>query len=125
MPFLAARLVDPMALAADLSDASSDRRLYLAAGGLAVLGVALTVATAWWWRASRPDHRALGPLEVMSRSKFTAMSSAERRSALDAARPRPASGHRDDRPGDAPLDLERAANEPLRPIDDLREPAEG
>ncbi len=117
------------AIAADLSDSAADRRIYLAAGGLVLLGVVMTIATAWWWHATRPDDPALGPLEVMSRKRWTSADDAERRRMLAAARP----GDEVPRQGEparagtavaagvssAVVDLREAASAPLPAIDDL------
>lgn len=106
-------------LAADLSDASADRRIYLAAAGLALLGLVMALATAWWWRATRPDHPSLGPLEVMSRSRFATLSDSEQRAALDAARPPTPGADTVVSAMEPPVDLRRTASEPLPPVDDL------
>ncbi len=114
------------ALAADLSDSAADRRIYLAAAGLALLGVVMTIATAWWWYASRPDDPALGPLEVMSRKRWQAADDAERRQMLAQARPGAAAvpaAEADS--GAAPetvqelIDLRQAAAAPVSDFDDL------
>lgn len=125
MQFVASRSIAAAALAADLSDAAADRRVYLAAGGLALLGLVMTVATAWWWHATRPDHPALGPLEAMSRPRFAALSDTEQRALLDAARPRHESVAAVAAVAavrEPPVDLRRSANEPLVTVDDLRDP---
>lgn len=117
------------AIAADLSDSAADRRIYLAAGGLVLLGLVMTIATAWWWHATRPDDPALGPLEVMSRKRWLAADDAERRRMLAAARPGDEAprGTEPARAGvavaagatSAVVDLREAASAPLPAIDDL------
>jgi hypothetical protein len=116
-------------IAADLSDGAADRRIYLAAGGLVLLGLVMTIATAWWWHATRPDDPALGPLEVMSRKRWLAADDAERRRMLAAARPGDEAprGTEPARAGvavaagatSAVVDLREAASAPLPAIDDL------
>ncbi len=116
-------------IAADLSDGAADRRVYLAAGGLVLLGLVMTIATAWWWHATRPDDPALGPLEVMSRRRWLTADDAERRRMLAAARPgdEVPRGAEPARAGvavaagvsSAVVDLREAASAPLPAIDDL------
>jgi hypothetical protein len=89
----------------------------------------MTIATAWWWHATRPDDPALGPLEVMSRKRWLAADDAERRRMLAAARPGDEAprGAEPARAGvavaagatSAVVDLREAASAPLPAIDDL------
>jgi hypothetical protein len=74
-------------LAQDLTDAEATRRVFLTAGGLLLLGLALLVGTVWWWRATRPEHPVLGPLEVMSERRWLKLPADERRKRIDAHRP--------------------------------------
>lgn len=67
------------------SGATTTVRLVVAA--LAVLGVLLALFTVWFWRATRPEHTALGPLEVMGERRFARLGALERQQRLDAARP--------------------------------------
>jgi hypothetical protein len=90
-------------MAADLSDTAADRTVYLVAAGLVVLGIALAVATVWWWRSTRPEHPVLGPLEVMGERRFRRSADSERRQLLSSARP----------PGAEPSDPVRADPEPV------------
>ena len=62
--------------AADFTDPGNARVILMAAGGLVALAVLLSLGTVWWWRTSKVEHPALGPLEVMS-SRRWALSSAE------------------------------------------------
>lgn len=114
------------AIAADLSDSAADRRIYLAAAGLVLLGVLMAIATAWWWHATRPDDPALGPLEVMSRKRWQSADDGERRRMLADARPSVAESaatgaavHDAQASPSAELDLRQAAAAPLPAIDDL------
>ena len=54
---------------------------------LVVAGIALSVVTIWFWRTTRPDPEALGPLTVMSRRDWRERGPIERRRLLDEARP--------------------------------------
>lgn len=122
-------------IAADLSDSAADRRIYLAAAGLVLLGVLMAIATAWWWHATRPDDPALGPLEVMSRKRWQAADDAERGRMLAEVRPsavgRTAASTAVEEaqgPPSAEVDLRQAAAAPLPAIDDLLpddDPVEG
>ena len=55
---------------AAINDTSNTRKLQIIAGGLAALGVFLLLFTVWFWRSSRADHGALGPLEVMGARRW-------------------------------------------------------
>jgi hypothetical protein len=74
-------------LADELSDAEATRRVLLTAGGLVLIGVLLLIATVWWWRATRPDHPVLGPLEVMSDRGWVKAGVEERRRLIESNRP--------------------------------------
>lgn len=54
---------------------------------LVLAAVALAAVTAWFWRTTRPEHPALGPLEVMSSQRFWFRDTAEQVRRLEAARP--------------------------------------
>ena len=49
----------------NFQDPHNARLLYLASGGLLLLGLALGIGTWLWWRSSKVEHPALGPLEVI------------------------------------------------------------
>lgn len=70
-----------------VSDAGATTTVRLVVLALVALGVALSAVTVWYWRSTRPDHPALGPLEVMSSRRFARLSPFERERRLDAARP--------------------------------------
>lgn len=73
--------------AADFTDPKNERMIYLMAGGLALLGILMIVATVWWWRSTRSDHPSLAPLEVMGERKFMTLTESDRRRRLEAVRP--------------------------------------
>lgn len=70
-----------------VSDAGSSNTVLAVTIGLIVLGVGLLGITTWFWRATRPDPEALGPLVAMSDRRFAALGPIEKRRALDGARP--------------------------------------
>ena len=72
-----------------VSDAGSSNVVLAVTVALVVLGSALLVVTAWFWRSTRPDPDALGPLVVMSERRFATLGPIERRRTLDGARPGP------------------------------------
>ena len=74
-------------LADTINDASSTRKVYLLAGGLAVLGIVLIVITVWFWRSTRHDPELLAPLETMGSRRFRKMDDGSKRQLLDAVRP--------------------------------------
>ena len=68
-------------------DPENARIIYLAAGGLLLVAVALGVGTWIWWRNAKVEHPALGPLEVMGSRRWSRSDFNDRRRRLDAARP--------------------------------------
>ena len=74
-------------LAANFSDPEHARIIYLAAGGLVLMAIALVGGTVWWWRSSAVEHPALGPLEMMSTKVFRSSDEEMRREIIEAARP--------------------------------------
>ncbi len=70
-----------------VSDTGSSATVLAVTLGLVALGVALLGVTVWFWRLTRPDPDALGPLVVMSDREFARRGPIEQRRALDAARP--------------------------------------
>lgn len=75
-----------VAQATTIDDSSSTRRVQLAAGGLAVLGVGLIGLTIWFWRSTRPDPEPLAPLELMGSRRWRRADAIERRHLLDEVR---------------------------------------
>lgn len=69
------------------SDPETARVIYLLSGGLVVMAVGLAVATVWWWRSSKTEHPALGPLEEMGSRRFWRSDYSDRRRRLTEARP--------------------------------------
>lgn len=74
-------------LADSINDANSTRKVYMLAGGLALLGIALILITVWFWRSTRHDPELLGPLEVMGDRKFKRLEGSEQKQMLDGKRP--------------------------------------
>lgn len=70
-----------------VSDSGSSITVLAVSLTLVALGVALLGVTVWFWRLTRPDPDALGPLAVMSDRDFLRRGPIEQRRALDAARP--------------------------------------
>jgi hypothetical protein len=105
------------------SDARNARLIYLAAGGLVLLGIGLTWLTVRWWRTTEELHPVLAPLEVMGTKRWRTSGSTQRALALDAVRP--AGAERtvtvpDEEPlahGDG-----RSVDESADEFEDLREP---
>ena len=74
-------------LAAEITDPKNARAILLAASGLVALAVVLTVGTVWWWRRTKAEHPALGPLATMGQARWKAADPEERRRILDSMRP--------------------------------------
>ena len=72
--------------ASNFTDPEHERLIWLAAGGLAVLGVLLAIATVVWWRGTKGEHAALAPLELMGDRSFATMTPVEQSRRLDAVR---------------------------------------
>jgi hypothetical protein len=54
---------------------------------LIVLGIGLGVLNVWFWKQTKPDPEALGPLVEMSSRKFAELEPIEQRHRLDQLRP--------------------------------------
>jgi|GEM_PF-1622247 len=102
-----------------LTEEQVTQRILLTAGGLVLLGLALLVATIWWWRATREEHAALGPLEVMGMRRWRRASDAERRRLVAEARPPRARAVAPAVP--EPVDLAVLSAQRPQGFDDLRE----
>lgn len=70
-----------------VSDSGSSNTVMIVSVGLILFGVALLGVTVWFWRVTRPDPDALGPLAVMSDRDFFRRGPIEQRRSLDVARP--------------------------------------
>lgn len=103
-----------------ITDPENERLIYLSAGGLLLLAIALAVGTVWWWRNSRVEHPALGPLEVMGTRSWWKGDWTARRRRLDEVRPVGA----DPVEGDEQVDLAAVATSEALPFDDLVDPAD-
>jgi len=70
-----------------VNDAGSTRIVVLVTVSLIALGIGLGVLNVWFWRKTKPDPEALGPLVEMSSSKFAKLEVIEQRHRLDQLRP--------------------------------------
>jgi hypothetical protein len=111
-------------LADNFTDPAHERLIWLAAGGLVVLGVGLAVLTWFWWRSTKGEHAALAPLEVMGDRSWSKLTHVEQTRRLEGVRLR---GEGDVEPDPAPaepVDLDEALRSFQPGFDDLRdEPA--
>jgi hypothetical protein len=114
-------VVDGLAVT-NFTDPHNQRVIYLAVGGLVLLAVLVAIGTVVWWRATKAEHPALAPLEVMSTRKFEKGDYTDRKRVLDDVRP---PGHEPDPHDDAVsdvVDLEAAAEAPLPDPAELADP---
>jgi hypothetical protein len=70
-----------------VNDAGSTRIVVLVTVSLIALGIGLGVLNIWFWRKTKPDPEALGPLVEMSSRKFAELELIEQRHRLDQLRP--------------------------------------
>lgn len=70
-----------------VNDAGSTRIVVIVTLLLIVLGIGLGVLNVWFWRQTKPDPEALGPLVEMSSRKFAELEPIEQRHRLDQLRP--------------------------------------
>ena len=70
-----------------VNDAGSTRIVVLVTLSLIALGIGLAVLNIWFWRKTKPDPEALGPLVEMSSRKFADLELIEQRHRLDQLRP--------------------------------------
>lgn len=114
-----------------IRDDAANRTVVMLVIGLVVLGVALLAITFWFWRTSRPEHPALGPLEVMGSERFWRRDAVEQLELLDSARPAGAEPERSvahallpHGPRPTPQDLDAQLAELGVPLsfDDLQDP---
>jgi hypothetical protein len=104
--------------AGELSESEAALRVYLAAGGLVLLGALLLTLTVRWWRATRPEPPLLAPLEVMGERKWAKAPEPEKQRLLEQYRPATADGTTPIVPPE-PVDLAALARVPPRDFDDL------
>ena len=110
-------------VAADFSDPTNERIIYLSAAGLALVGLALLVGTILWWRRARQEHPSLAPLEVMGGRGWTKAQEGDRRRRLDHVRRSGAGALGDGSSVSEPVDLEALVRSVPEDFDDLREPS--
>ncbi len=70
-----------------VSDAGSTRIVVIVTLLLIGLGIGLGVLNIWFWKKTKPDPEALGPLVEMSSRKFADLEPIEQRHRLDQLRP--------------------------------------
>jgi len=70
-----------------ITDTANNRTVYLVCIALVALAAALAVFTWWFWRNTRRDPEALGPLEVMGERDYVDGDPTVRQTLLDANRP--------------------------------------
>lgn len=104
--------------AGELSDSEAALRVYLAAGGLVLLGALLLTLTVRWWRSTRPEPPLLAPLEVMGERKWAKAPDPEKQRLLEQYRPATADGTTPIIPPE-PVDLAALARVPPRDFGDL------
>lgn len=103
-----------------VSDPSNQRIITVVTIGLVLLGVAVVGVTVWFWRSTRPEPQALGPLEEMSRRRFRELPDDVRQERLDAVRPVAVDVVAVDAVSDPMVDEE--PRDDTRPIDPLLAP---
>lgn len=113
---------DSGVLGAELTETETTVRVFLASGGLVVLGLALLWFTIRWWRGTRPEPPALAPLEVMSDRRWKSAQRSEQARLLDTFRPEGARASGGAVP--VPLDLTVLAASSPPSFDDLRDPVD-
>ncbi len=74
-------------IGAELTESQAAVRVFLSAGALVLLGLLLLLLTISWWRGTRPEPPALGPLEVMGDRRWATAAESERRRLLEEFRP--------------------------------------
>lgn len=119
MPSAHASLI-AAALGDELTEREASVRVFLTAGGLAILGCALLLFTIWWWRGTKPEPPALGPLEIMSDRRWHAASDNERRRLVEVNRP-DAALRLEGVQAPVPIDLSELARDQPSGFDDLRD----
>lgn len=111
-----------MLIASQITDPGNARTMYLAAAGLALLGVTIAAITVWWWRSSAVDHPTLAPLEVMGLRRWLGATYTERQRLLEEARPAGALGLAE-RPNPEEVDISDRVGGEDAWLDELRSEA--
>ena len=70
-----------------ITDSGSTNTVLLVTALLALAGLVMAGLTVWYWRGTKPDPEALGPLVTMSRRGFATLDPIEQRRQLDRLRP--------------------------------------
>jgi len=83
-----------------VNDAGSTRIVVIVTLLLIALGIGLGVLNVWFWKQTKPDPEALGPLVEMSSRKFAQLEIIEQRHRLDQLRPSLAVAPIDDSPAE-------------------------
>jgi hypothetical protein len=107
--------------AADFTDPEHERLIYLAAGGLVLLGILLTVVTVVWWRGTKGEHAALAPLEVMGDRSWNKLTHVEQTRRLETVRTRTDGDVEPAAVAADPVDLDEALRSFQPGFDDLRD----
>ena len=82
------RLVSSLGLdTTTVNDAGNTRIVVIVTFLLIAIGIALGVLNVWFWKKTKPDPEALGPLVEMSSRKFAELEPIEQRHRLDQLRP--------------------------------------
>lgn len=82
------RLVSSLGLdTTTVNDAGNTRIVVIVTFLLIAVGIALGVLNVWFWKKTKPDPEALGPLVEMSSRKFAELELIEQRHRLDQLRP--------------------------------------
>ena len=102
-----------MLAAADFTDPGNARVILMAAGGLVALAVLLALGTVWWWRTSKVEHPALGPLEVMSGRRWASARPGEQEERLASARGSDATSEPAGAPSTRSVAVDDAERDPL------------
>jgi hypothetical protein len=105
----------------DFTDPEHERLIYLAAGGLALLGILLTVVTVLWWRGTKGEHAALAPLEVMGDRSWNKLTHVEQTRRLETVRIHTAGDVEPAQMTADPVDLDEALRSFQPGFDDLRD----
>jgi hypothetical protein len=122
---LVAALRPALLAASDFTDPKHERLIYVAAGGLVLLGIVLAAITVIWWRATKGEHAALAPLEVMGDRSWNKLTHVEQTRRIETVRTHDGGDVEPAHPVAEPVDLDEALRTFQPGFDDLRDaPAE-